>query len=94
MTYDYQKLKYSEMAQYCVENEDKLMKNKKEEYLAFIQLLNKDKKKNTLGAKKAFYNLVKDEKNVEFVNVPSPKKAKKVDKDFEAIEALIKKYCK
>ena len=33
MTYDYQKLKYSEMAQYCVANEDKLMKNKKEEYM-------------------------------------------------------------
>ena len=88
-TYDYQKLTYNEMAKYCIDNKDKLLKSKKEEYVAFIQLLNKDGKKNTLGAKKPFYNLAKDDKNVEFTNVPSPKKAKKVDKDFEAINALI-----
>lgn len=93
MTYDYQKLKYSEMSQFCVENKDKLLKNKKEEFLAFINLLNKDHKKNTLGAKKAFYNLAKDEKGVSFTNVPNSKKGKKVDKDFEAIEALIEELC-
>lgn len=85
---DYQKLTYPQMSNFVTTNKDKLIKEKgKDEVLDFLKLLNKDGKKNTLGARKKFYELSKD--YIDFENAPN-KKTKKVDKDFEAIENLIK----
>lgn len=89
-TFDYKKITLKEMVDWVEKNEENLAKEKKELLVSFLTIaLGKEGKKQTLQAKKPFYNLAKD--YVEFVNAPN-KKIKKEDETVKSLKSLREKY--
>ena len=88
--FDYKKITLTEMVDWVTKNEEKLAKEKKDELLVFLsKALGEEGKKQTLQAKKPFYDLAKD--YVEFENAPN-KKVKKEDETVKSLKALREKY--
>ena len=88
--FDYKKLTLKEMVDWVTENEEKLAKDKKDLLVSFLSIaLGEQDKKQTLQAKKPFYDLAKD--YVEFDNAPN-KKVKKEDEVVKSLKALREKY--
>ena len=88
--FDYKKITLKEMVDWVTENEEKLAKEKKDLLVSFLSIaLGEKDKKQTLQAKKPFYDLAKD--YVEFENAPN-KKDKKEDETVKSLKALREKY--
>ena len=59
--FDYKKITLKEMVDWVTENEEKLAKDKKDLLVSFLSIaLGEQDKKQTLQAKKPFYDLAKD----------------------------------
>lgn len=88
--FDYKKITLKEMVDWVTENEEKLANEKKELLVSFLSIaLGEKDKKQTLQAKKPFYELAKD--YVEFENAPQ-KKGKKEDEVVKNLKVLREKY--
>ena len=88
--FDYKKITLKEMVDWVKKNEEKLAKNQKKPLMDFLSIaLGEEDKKQTLKAKKPFYELAKE--YAEFENAPN-KKVKEEDETVKTLKALREKY--